>query len=92
MGFLKAKVRLKDDFKIMALFDTGAEINVMIKEVIKNARLVLKQGLKLELVLHIGHSRPFLGLYKYIEIAKRGLKIKHPIFIIEARDHNLVLR
>lgn len=42
MESLKAKIRLENGLKIMALFDTNIEINVITKEVIKNAGLVIK--------------------------------------------------
>lgn len=84
-------MRLENCPKVTALFDTGAEINVMKKEVMKNAGLVIKQGPKLELISHAGHSQLFLGLYKDVEVVIGGLKIRHPIFVMEAGDHNLVL-
>lgn len=56
MGTPKAKVRLEDGFKIIALLDTGVEINVITKKVMKDARLTMKQGPKLELVSHTGYS------------------------------------
>lgn len=48
MRFLKAKIRLEDGSKIMALFNTSIEINVIIKKVIENTELVIKQRLKLK--------------------------------------------
>lgn len=56
MGSPKAKVRLEDSPKVLALLDTGAEINVMTKEVMEDAGLAMRQGLRLELVSHTGHS------------------------------------
>ncbi|MCJ1348653.1 hypothetical protein MMC31_006886, partial [Peltigera leucophlebia] len=91
MRFPKAKVRLEDGSKITALLDTDAGINVMTKEVMKDAGLAMRQRPKLELVLHMGHSRPFLGLCKDVEVAIGGLKTRHPIFVVEAGDHYLVL-
>lgn len=91
MRSLKAKIRQKDDLKITAFFITSAKINVMTKGVMENAELAIKEGPKLELVLHTGHNRPFLGLCKDIKVAISGLKIRHPIFMIETRDYNLVL-
>lgn len=57
---------------------------------IENANLVIKQGLKLELVLYIRYSRSFLGLCKDVEIIIEGLKLRYPIFIVEASIYNLV--
>lgn len=62
----------------------------MIKEVMENTKLVIKQRLKLELILYIENSQPFLGLYKDIKIAISNLKIRHSIFVEEIEDYNLV--
>ena len=91
MGSPKAKVRLEDGSKVTALLDTGAEINVMIKELMEDANLAMRRGPKLELVSHTGHSRPFLGLCEDVEVAIGGLKTRHPIFVVEIGDHDLVL-
>lgn len=91
MRFLKVKVILKDGSKITALFNTSAEINVMIKKVMKNAGLAMRQRQKQELVLYKDHNKFFLELCKNVEVAINGLKIRHLIFVIETRDYNLVL-
>lgn len=91
MGSPKAKVRLEDGSKITALLDTGAEINVMTREVMEDAGLAMRQGPKLVLISHIGHSRPFLGLCGDVEVAIGDLKTRHPIFVVEARNYDLVL-
>ena len=91
MGSPKAKVRLEDGSKVTALLDTGAEINVMTREVMEDAGLAMRRGPKLELVSHTGHSRPFLGLCEDVEVVIGGLKTRHPIFVVETGDHDLVL-
>lgn len=91
MRYLKAKIRLKNGFKIIVLLDIGAKINIIIKEVIKDIRLIMRQRLKLELILYTGYSQLFLGLYKDVKVIIEGLKIRHPIFVIEAKNHYLVL-
>ena len=87
----KAKVKLEDGSKVTTLLDTGAEINVITKEVMEDAGLAMRRGPKLELVSHTGHSRPFLGLCEDLEVAIGGLKTRHPIFVVEHGDHDLVL-
>ena len=42
MGSPKAKVRLEDGFKVIALLDTGAEINVMTQKIIEDANLAMQ--------------------------------------------------
>lgn len=91
MRSLKTKIRLEDSSKITALLDTGAEINVITSKFIKDVNLAMRQGLKLELVFHTGHSHPFLGLCENVEVAIRRLKTKHPIFVVEVGDYDLVL-
>lgn len=50
MGSPKIKVMVEDGPKVTALLDTGAEINVMTREVMEDAGLALRKGPKLELV------------------------------------------
>ena len=76
----------------MALFDISVEINIMIRKVIENAELAMKQRAKLELVLHMGYNQLFKSLYKDVGMIINGLKIRHPIYVIEVGDYNLVLK
>lgn len=55
----KAKVCLKDRSKVTAILNTGAKINVMIKNLIEDANLAMRQELKQELVSNTGHSCSF---------------------------------
>lgn len=87
----KAKVDLKNNFKVTVLLNTDVEINVMTKNLIEDVNLAMRQGPNLKLVSHIGHSHFFLGFCKNIKIAIKRLKIRHAIFMVEARDHNLVV-
>ena len=91
MGSPKIKVRLEDGFKVTALLDTGAEIYVMTREVMGDAGLAMRKGPKIELVSHTGHSQLFLGFCKDVEVAIGGLKTRHPIFVVEYGDYDLVL-
>ncbi len=91
MGSSKAKVRLGDGFNVIAFLDTGIEINVMTRKIIKDMGLVIRRGPKLKLIFHTSHSHFFLGLCEEVEVAIGGLKIKHPIFVVKYEDHDLVL-
>ena len=51
----------------------------------------MRKRLKLELVSHTSHSRSFLGFSEDVEVAIKKLKTRHPIFVLEAGDHDLVL-
>ena len=57
----------------------------------ENVNFLIRQGLKLMLVLYTCHSRPFLGLCEDLNIGIGELKTRHPIFVMEAEDHDLVL-
>lgn len=57
----------------------------------EDAGLAMRCGLKLELMSHTGHSCSFLNLCKKIGVAIGGLKTRHPIFVVEQGDHDLVL-
>lgn len=91
MGSPKAKVHLEDSFKVIALLDTNVEINIMTRKLMEDVNSAMRQGDKLELISHTGHNQHFLCLCEDIEVAIRGLKTRHPIFVIEAGDHDLVL-
>ncbi len=53
--------------------------------------LAIRRGPKLESISHTSHSRLFLALCKNVKVAIRGLKARHPIFVVENRDHDLLL-
>lgn len=86
-----AKVRLEDGSKVISLLDTGAEINVMTRELMEDANLAMRRDRKLELISHIGHNRTFPSFYEDIETAIGGLKTRYPLFVVQAGDHDLVL-
>lgn len=53
--------------------------------------LAIRRGPKLKLVSHTDHTRSFLSFCENFEIAIQEIKTRHPIFVIEYRDHDLVL-
>lgn len=62
MSSSKAKIKLEDSFKIIALLDIDTEINVKTKKVIKDAGLPMQCNPKLDLVSYTGHICPFWPL------------------------------
>lgn len=62
MGFLKAKIRLKNGSKVSVLLDTDTEINIMTQEVMEDIGFTMQHDPKLELVSYKGHNCLFLGL------------------------------
>lgn len=91
MGLSKAKVYLKNGFKIIVFLDTGIEINLIRKKLIKDANLAIKQRPKLKLILYTNYSYLLFGLCKNVKIAIGGFKTRHLIFTIKVGDHDLVL-
>ncbi len=57
----------------------------------EEAGLAIRSGPRLELISHTGHFRSFLGLFEDVEVAIGGLKTRHPIFVVEKTEHDLVL-
>lgn len=90
MGLSKAEVHLEDDSGVIALLNTSIEINVMTRKLMENTNLAIGQRAKLELVSYINNCPSFHSLYEDTKIAIGGLKTKHLIFVIKARDHNFV--
>lgn len=68
------------------------EINLISREFIDDANCVMKKEPKLELVFCMVYSRSFFGLYEDVKVAIKEFKTRHPTFIIEVGDHDLVLR
>lgn len=52
----------------MALFNVSAKINMMTKKVMDDVRLAIKQGPKLELVLHTDYNRLFFDFVKILKL------------------------
>lgn len=84
-------MRLENNSKVTALLNTEIEINVMTQEIMEDTGLAMQHGLKLELISDIRHSCLFFAFCEDVEVVIGGLKIRHPIFIIETGDHDLVL-
>ncbi len=91
IGPPKAKVRLEDSSNVTTLLDTGAKINLKTRKLMEDANLAMRQGFKLELVSHTGHSSFFCGICEDVEVTLGRFKTGHPIFVVEAGDHDLVL-
>lgn len=92
MGFLKAKIKLENRFKITVFLDTDAKINIMIKKIIENVGLAMQYNIKLELVSYTNNIHLFFGLCEDVKVAIKGFKTRYPIFVIKIEDHNLNLR
>lgn len=88
---LKAKVYLKNSSKVTVLLINNVEINVISKRLIEETNLAIRQSSKIEFVFYTGDSRFFSGLCKNVEIAIKGLKTRHLIFLIKAGNHDFVL-
>ena len=90
MGFLKV-VWLEDSSKVTTLLGMEVEMNDVTCEVIEDIKLAMQWDPKLELVSHTCHSRSFHGFCEDVEVIIKRWKTRHPIFVIEHRDYDLVL-
>lgn len=91
IGSQKAKVRIENGSKISFLLHTSVEIIVITQKYIEDMGLAMRRARKLDLMSHTDHSRSFFGLCSEIEVGIRGLRTRHPIFVVNHGDYNLVL-
>lgn len=91
MSFAKAKIRLVNVSKVTVFLDTGAEINIITREIMEDTGLPMQCGAKLESIFHRSHNCSFLGLCNDVKVVIEGFKTRYPIFVIEIEDYNLVL-
>lgn len=56
----------------------------------KDTGLGMRKFPKVKLTFQTDYNRPFLVLYEDVKIAIGELKTRHPIFVMEYRNHDLV--
>jgi hypothetical protein len=88
---LKIPVRMKSDTRYVALLNTGAEVNVMIEEMMHKEDLSMRSRSALNLISHIDHQQKFLSVCEDVKISIENFIIKHHIFVIARIDHVLIL-
>lgn len=76
---------------MISFLNTCTEINIITYKLVEDVRLAMWQNSKLELVSYTSFSCYFSDLYENVEVALEKLKTGQPIFIVEHRDHHLIL-
>lgn len=90
MRLPKIKVCLKNDFKITIFLNIDIKINMIIRNLIKDANLAMRQESKLDLVLFTSYNY-LLGFCKNVKIAIKRIKIRYPIFVVKFKDYDFIL-
>lgn len=91
IGLFKTKICLENSSKVTTLLDSSIEINVITRKLIEDINLAMREDPKLELVFYNNYSHFFLSFYEDVEIVIKRFKIRYPIFVIEASNHDIVL-
>jgi hypothetical protein len=80
-------------FKLRGLIDTGAEINVIIKEIYANlSDLVMTENSEMAIIFHFNYHIPFLGVCEDVKVTVRNIKYNVCIFVINFQaNYALVL-
>jgi hypothetical protein len=71
-------------FKLRGLIDTGAEINVIIKEIYANLPgLVMTENPEMAIISYFNHYIPFLGVCEDVKVIVKDIKYNVCIFVID---------
>jgi hypothetical protein len=86
-------VIFEDLFKFRGLIDTGAEINVIIKEIYANlSGLVITENPEIAIIFYSNYHIPFLGVCEDVKVIVGDIKYNVCIFVIDFQaNHALVL-
>lgn len=91
MGCLTAQVALDKTYKLLALLESGSQVNIMNKSIILRAELAMRPGSKVRFLYHNRSSVAFLRICENVEIDIGGLIMVCSIFVVEKASHALVL-
>lgn len=78
-------MRLKIDFKVTALLNINVKIDVIIRILLIDSNLVLRQEFKLKFILYSSYS-PISQFFGNVKVAIRGLMTRYLTFIFEKLD------
>jgi hypothetical protein len=82
--FLRMTVTFEGLFKFRDLIDTGAEINVIIKEIYASLPgLVMIENSEIAMVSHSNYHIPFLGVCEDVKVIVRNIEYDVCIFVID---------
>ena len=89
----KVKVSLNDECEVIAMLDTSAEINVMVRSIAEAGGLPIRTNPRLALISYGQAAHKFVGVCEDVIVAIGGVKTKTAIFVVEEAhaDHTLIL-
>lgn len=91
LGTPKAKVRINDESVVLAMWDSGAEINVMIRSVAEQAGLVLSPSPDMSLVAVGGGRQGFVGICEEVPVQFGHIVQEAAFFVVEDGEIPLIL-
>ncbi|KAI4196166.1 MAG: hypothetical protein LQ350_006714 [Teloschistes chrysophthalmus] len=80
-----------NDTPLMAMIDSGSEINVISGAKARSAGLAWRTGPTLQLLGVNGKLTKFLGVCNGVEIDVGGAKRRMPIFVVDECDYDMIL-
>jgi hypothetical protein len=82
--FFRMTVIFESLFKLRGLIDTGAEINVMIKEIYASLPgLVMTENSEMAMVSYFNYYIPFLGVCEDVKVTVEDIEYNVCIFVID---------
>jgi hypothetical protein len=86
-------VTFENLLKFRGLIDTGAEINVMTKEVYASlSGLIMTENPEIAIIFYSNHYIPFLGVCEDVKVIVKNIEYNVCIFVIDFQaNHALVL-
>jgi hypothetical protein len=88
---LRIRVRI-GDLTTKALFDTGAEVNVITRALANRANLPIRTNIQLALKMVSGEKHSFDGACEEVEVSIGNIKNIQTIMVVDSIDHKLILR
>jgi hypothetical protein len=77
-------VTLESLFKFRGLIDTGAEINVITKEIYASLPgLVMIENFEMAIISHFNYHIPFLGVCEDVKVIVKNIEYNVCIFVID---------
>ena len=88
---LKLSVKIENEF-FDALYDTDAEINIIIRTAANAARLFIQSDSIISLTVYDNRNYSFVKVCSNVEVNCRGAKCYTLIFVIKKAVYNLLLK
>ena len=87
----KLRCELNRSRETIALLDTGAEINVITRDLADEAGLIVRPDPQIVLVAYTGDRKRFDGICKNVLVSVSGIEVLQHIFVVDSGEHSLLL-